>query len=999
MKVFPIDHVFSLTLLFIGFTFLSVNAQNEVTQADTIGIPNSEKIAEEFKLKKDIDYSGVFNSHFDHDPVVSSEEIEASFTSDATRIMQSKIAGLSISANSYSPGASSRIMMRGFRSINGNNQPLILLNGMPIDNSEWNNTLRHTDQSNRLLDIDPKFIESIEVIKSAAGRAKYGIVGGNGIIHIKTKRGYRSKPRITFTSSYGIDKISNKILLQNTYAQGKTFSGEQMYRGPETRETSSWGPRISDLFYNDDVIYPFDKNGRLFYDPGNDGKPANIYDPYDFFESGSNTDLSLNVAGGGQKLDYVFTASSKNQHGIIPTTNYKRYNLSSALSYDISSKLSLQLNVLLSKSNAQRNITGANLDGIMLGLLRTATTFDNSNDVEDPVNDPSAYKLFSGSQRSFNFGVYSNPYWSVNKSKHKDIVNRQIVKLSGQYEVSERLDLLFNVGSDSYKDFRQGGTDINPNISFGKAYERIVNYDAQAIDLSAKYYIKSSDVLKISSTIGFNHNRSEIAYEITEGFELRSPNNVTVGNLEVVDSSFATNQVKRSGGVVALDLTYKDFLNISGSLKQDYSNKFGEKTKGFLSYGLGAGISITDLLSAYKSEAVDHPIDFGILASIGKFGNGSENAGAFGKYVKANISGDGFISTTALNDLEINSIVKGEHLTSETINAYDMGVDLAFKKAKINLSVIYYNELSEGLIIREPIAASSGARFLESNVGSLTNKGFDVSFSSEPVSLDKMTWALKIDFNKNKNNIRDIGENNAEVNIGGFERNGRSSALVDYPYGSIQGYGFQRNDEGLMIIDVNGWPLSDPELKVIADPNPDWTMYITNTFKIGQNLTLNATVDIKQGGDMYCGTCGTLDYLGKSERSAEERGTSVVFEGVTQTGSKNTKSVELAPDSGSSPAYYRVRYAFGGIGEMNIYDASWIRLRNISISYDLSDIIELKALKNMSLSFFAENLFIKTDYPSIDPETNLSGNSGLIGLDYYNNPGSRRYGLTLQASF
>ena len=982
-----------ITAIILCSTSTLIISQNETGNLDTLEYSKSM-----LQKNKKVTVSGLYNSFHCSDSEVLSSELKEGRAYDATRIMQSKLAGLSISANSYTPGASSRMLLRGFRSFRNNNQPIVLFNGLPINNSEWNNSIGHTDQSNRLIDIDPNFIESIEVVKSMATRARYGLIGGNGIISIRTKKGHIGKPRITIKTSIGIDELSNTPLLQDTWAQGRTIAGEQIYNGPETMDGFSWGPEIKDLIYDGNSSYPFDKNGQLIPANGNNGKAANVYNPLDFFQNAIGSNVSLQFAGGKNKLDYLFLASSNNQKGVIPTNQYDRYNLSSAINYKASDKLSMQLNAQVTKSIAHRSIKGSSVNGVMLGLLRTPATFDNSNGLSDPVNDSNAYELSNGAQRSFRSGVYDNPYWSINKNKHRDDVSRLIANISGQYQLSEKLSFLINLGSDGYLDFRKGGVDINLDFHEGRAYSRKANYNAQNIDASAVYKIKKSELLSIESTLGFNYNQRKTNFEVVEGFSLRSSNNVTIENLENIDTYNSLLDFKRAGGVLSIDLRFKNYLNVTGNLRQDYSNKFGADTNGFTSYGLGADLSINDLIASDDTGGENDPIKFLLHTSFGRFGNDFGIGNGLGAYIDASIDGDPFISSNSISGFVPNDLVANKKLTSEEIVAFDAGLDITTQNKRLNFSIVYYNEQSNGLILRAPIANSSGHSSLMSNLGSMSNEGFDISLYFEPLRKENFSWALNLNFNKNQNVVESLDDFNSEIFLSGFIGT-RAAAVINQPYSVILGRAFERNDDGKMIIGADGFPLLGAANEVLANPNPDWTLFVNNTFKVGKRISLKGIVDIKQGGEMYCGTCGTLDYFGRSQRSADERGVVIIFDGVTESGAVNTKPVELAPSDGNQDQFYRVRYGFGGIGEMSIYDASWVRLRSLSVQYDLKDLIKLKILNQLAVTVFAENLILITNYPGIDPETNLTGNNGGIGIDYYNNPGIRRYGLTLKASF
>jgi len=974
---------------FISINFLVSFGQGNETETE----PEAELIGCEVDVcyfeDHETEYSGYFQSNFTKDPnlLLNDENVGKGF--DLTRIMQSNFAGLSVSANAFTPGASSRISMRGYRSFHGENQPLILLNGMPIDNSEWNNTFAGTDKSNRLLDIDPNLIKSIEVIKSAAGRAQYGIKGANGVIHIKTKSAFERKPTISFSSSLGFESITNKIDLQNTYAQG--IDGR--YLGPETERFYSWGPKIEDLYFDGNTNYAYDKNGQL----GEVGiKPAQAYDPYEFFENGIHRNLSLEFAGGTSKFNYLVTASNLKEKGIIPKNEFGRNNLSAILGLKVSKKLTLQLNALLSRAEADRSQRGANLSGVPVGVLRTAPTFDNSNGFSNAADNPEAYQLMDGTQRSYNQGYYNNPYWSVNKNKHNDIVNRQILKLSGEYNLKHNLDLLFNFGLDHFKDFRKGGLDINfvPSASgidrTGTAYDRNLEFGAQSSDISLRYKLSKSDLLEVTSTVGLNYYQSNSSFQLKEGTGLRSSDNVSTSNVNQLTNLSQTNILKRTGVVLSTDAKLKDYLTINGSLRIDDSNKFGSMAKGFVSYGFGVGLSLMDLFSSNDNRVFN--VD--LIASTGKFGN-EVNLAAIPRYIPSEITGD-YLSFFAdpTQNFEPNLVSVSEFIGAESTRAYDVGIDISLFKEKVGLKVVYYSELSFSLIQEKRVSTTTGLNGLFENAGAMSNKGVDISLALNLIKKQNFNWSSDIKFNSYNNLVtKHLGPGNS-LDISDYWA---ISPVVEegYPYSSIKGPGFKRNEDGILLINSAGWPQTDFNRVVLGSAIPDWVMYINNSFQIGENFNLFASIDISQGGDRWCGTCGFLDLLGRTQLSADEYDQSVVFEGVKEDGTVNDIQVDLVSEN----TFNNYRFEIRNIAEPNVFDASWVRLRKISMSYNLSSIIEIKELSKLSLGFYGENLIIRTKYPSFDPETNLKGSSDGFGLEYFNNPGTKSYGLSIKATY
>lgn len=915
---------------------------------------------------------------------------------DPTRRLQGRTAGLNVYANSYSAGASTKMTFRGNRSILNSNQPLVLLNGMPIDNSEWNNVSGGVDQSNRMIDIDPHMIESIDFEKGMSARAKYGIVGANGVISIKTKEGYKTKPKITLSSTISSSEITNLPELQYEFAQGRTRDGIQSYLGPETGEASSWGPPLFRLYYDGNSNYEYDNNGALT--KWSNGQPANVYDPLEFFTTGINHNQSVQILGGVNKLSYAVVGSMNSQKDAIATNQFTKYNLGSSIGFRATEKLELKLKANFTRSNAQRSQTGSNLNGIMLGVLRTPVSFDNTNGFADPLNSPEAYSIAGEFQRSYRPGIYDNPYWSLNRNRHEDEVSRQVVQLAAKYELSEKFDLQFNVGLDAYNDFRKGGTDKKASIETsnynGTVYERNYDFHSENIELSGRYEWIKNEKMLLKSTLSYHYNQSKVDQESIEGSELIEVNMVTLSNASKVVDFKSVFDNKRTGGLLAIDFCYLDYLQLDASIRQDYSNKFGDDTNGFLSYGLGFDFSILNFVSKNQKQ---FPVELILNGSYGRFGNEFLRRNSIGIYNDAFVNGDAFISGIEINGLELNKTIPSANLTAESTSGFDIGLDV-LSSQRLRLGFLYYNEISSGLISNRPIVGSTGHSVLLDNIGKVSNKGFDIHLSLMPVLKQKFAWKLDVNFNKNKNQLEEFLGKDDLINLSGFTSSVRSVALEGHPIGVLLGETFMRNEAGQMIIDEDGFPIRG-DRDIIGDPNPDWTMYIGNEIRIGKNLSISALVDIKQGGDMWCGTCGNLDYFGKSKKSLDHRWSNQVFEGVNEAGFPNSISVPLAPHTGNSNEYYLVRYGFTGPAEDNIFDTSWIRLRNVALSYDLKNIIGYNFFSEFTCSVFAQNLLLITDYPGIDPETNLTGNSVGFGIDYYNNPGTRTIGFNLKATF
>ena len=914
---------------------------------------------------------------------------------DATRIMQSKSPGLQINANSYTPGASSSIVLRGYRSILGSNEPLIILDGMPIDNIEWGNGLGGVDQSNRLIDINPNDIESIELIKSAVGRAKYGIVGGNGVILITSKKGNQSKPVISIRTSFTINKLSSMPELQNTFSQGRQFDGIRTHRGPDFTEAFSWGPAISDLEYDGNSTFLFDKNGRLVNKGTGNGQQANTYDPLEFFQSGLSSNINASITGGSKLLQYYASVGYNNQQGVIPTNKFNRYNVFGNVEYSPLDKLTISGSVSINSNSANRSQKGSNVKGVMLGLLRTSPTFDNTNMASDPVNDPTAYEFDNGNQRSFRSGIYDNPYWTINKNPHEDNVTRSILNLKVNYNLLENLDLTLELGNDQYLDERIGGIDINPGRDVGSAYENTTEYNSQNSEVALHHVGAPLANLQLNTTVGINYNTIKRSFNLQQATSLKSANNVSISNGTDLSSSFIEMDRKRFGTVLALDATYNEYLHLDANVRQDYSNRFGEDTNGYLSYGFGLSFELDNFIFSTEDSEVPHIV---LHASRGKFGSDINAGNTMTTFSPTTtIGGDGFLGASVVNSPELNNSGVNPKLTAETTIVNDIGVDFKAYDGKYQFGILLYKEESSGLLINRSTALTTGISNIIENSGALENNGFEVSLGVNVVNTKKYKWNFSLAFNKNINKVITINDVENSIQLSGFT-NTHTVAMAGEEYGTIIGSGFLLNDFGQLVVNNEGFPVSANNVKV-GNPNPDWTMYVNNSIAINDKINISASIDIKSGGDIWCGTCGTLDYFGRTQRAASEVGQSIFFQGVTLDGQVNAVEAQLAPSNGNSSTFYRVRYGFGGLSEMSIYDASWIRLRTVSVDYDISGIFKSNRIKDFTIGIFANNLFVMSDYPSVDPETNLFGNSGTRGFDYYNNPGTRQIGVVVNLTF
>ena len=938
---------------------------------------------------------------------VDAEDILDSKETNIVNALSGKVAGVQVTSSAGSPGASSSIRIRGSVSVNKSNQPLFVVDGVPIDNSSGGagNGTGGVDQSNRAIDINPNDIASMTVLKGASATALYGVRAANGAIVITTKKGKAGKPVVNINTSYGTSTINNVPELQTTYGQGRFSNGVATYRGPETAEGDSWGPLLSDLEYNGDSDYFFNPNGKLVPKGTGNGVPAQGFDNYSFFKTGETIDLNASVAGGTDNVRYYISGGRLNQTGIVPNADFTRTSFRTTVTADITEKLEATVSANYINSGGSRIQRGSNLQGVMLGLLRNTPSFDlgNGKTGQEAADDPTSYTNPDGSQRSYRWGVYDNPYWTANNNPAHDDVNRIIGYASLKYQFTDWLFASYKLGVDQYTERYLAAEDINL-LGFGGNAGSVNQRFSGNKDLNSDLILGMSknitDQLSIGAVVGYNVFDTRYTQQSTTGTALSAPGFYHISNASDITTGEGIAEKRIHGVYGTVDIAYNDwaFLNLTG--RNDWSSALPVQNNTYQSYSASLGLDLTEVLSI-QSELLNY---LKLRGSYGVIGNDAPIYATTNTYAQAFSGGDGFISGVSFpafgtNAFERSTQLANESLRPEKATTIEIGAEIKLLKGRLGADITWYDTRSEDIIIAVQLPASTGFTTAVQNSGVISNTGWEVVLDAVPVRTKDFRWDIVANFTTSDNIVEKLAEGVDNIGLAGFTST--SADLVPgLPYSVIYGNGFQRDDSGNMIIGSNGWPLQEATKKALGDPNPDYTVGVRNSFSY-KGLTVSALLDIRQGGDMWCGTCGIVNYFGTSQLSADERNDVIVFDGVTADGAVNTTPVAIAyGPTASEGEFYRRRYGFGGISEMNIHDTSWRRLREVTVKYNLSkSMLKNMPLEGLGISLSGRNLWLSTKYPGIDPETNLTGASNGYGLDYFNMPNTKGYSATVNLTF
>lgn len=973
---------------------------------------------------------------------IGSNSIEKSANPNVINSINGKIAGVQITNSSGIAGGSSFIAVRGRNSILYENQPLFVVDGVPIDNSQFysgnpdqqnNNLTEGVGYSNRAIDLNPDDIQSVSVLKGGAATALYGLRAANGVVVITTKKGASSKGsskyNITYSTNITFEKVDKLPKLQTKFAQG--FNG--LWYGPETGNRNSWGPLIDtcryatgplspdqDVYGNGnmipDGIYDWDKNGIIvgMHESNATSRKVNIYDNAGkFFKTGVTVNNSINMAGGGDVSNFYFSLSNLRSNGVIPKNTFGKTTVKIAGETKLSSKLTVGGSVNYINSGGLRIQQGSNISGIMLGLLRTPCTFDNSNGYSDPVGTPAAYLFPDGTQRSYRgYGIYDNPYFSVNMNQFKDDVNRMIGSFNLAFNPTNWMTLTYRLGNDFYSDRRKMHYAIGASQwPSGQVYDdQHFNKDINS-DFILTLKKDFSEDFKTTVIIGQNMYQTQHQQLYVEGNGLSIPEFYNLSNAASVITRDILKRKRTAAFYSDLGFSYKSmwYVNITG--RNEWSTTLPPNKNSFFFPSFSTGFVFTEMPSLRKDKSLQKILPYGkIRLSYASIANDADVYSTRTYYEQTNY-GDGWtpgisFPFAGLTGYMVGNTLGNAGLGPEKLKSFEIGADLRFFDNRIGVDFSYYNNRNEDLILPVPLAGSSGYVVKLMNAATMENKGIEILLNATPVKLKNFSWDLTINFTKNRNMVVSLAEGIENISIGGFTGSD-IRAVAGKPYGSVYGTQWVKDSKGNIVIndDPNdpqyGYPMKDENEGELGTVQPDWTMGITNGFNY-KGWSLSFLVDIKQGGVMWNGTKGVLNALGVSQQT-ETRGDSIVFSGVkghfNEAGELVTNGVNDIYGVRDQNWYNGVGGGYNGPTEQDIEKADWVRLRELTITYNLPKTWVSKIhLQSADLYITGKNLWISTPYTGVDPETSLFGADNAQGIDFFNMPSTKSYAIGLKVT-
>ena len=974
---------------------------------------------------------------------VQSKTIVNSGASNVLDALSGKSAGVQITRSSGSAGGGSRIVIRGATSMVGNNQALIIIDGVRTNNETLNaqgSGTAGTAQSNRLMDLNSEDIENISVLKGAAATAVYGTAGSGGVILITTKKGSKENDfSVNISSQTAFDQVSQLTRLQDTYAQGRVIGGVPTWRGPETGESGSWGPALADLEYSTNQAdydaangrlsrafdtegnYRWDTNGFLVAKGTGNGIPAKNYNSIntdDFFRTGISTTHNIGISGSSENVTYRFSASDLNQQGVVPNEQYKRKTFNLGATLQANEKLNFESAINYTRSDYDRVQQGSNTSGLLLGLYRTPASFDNSNGLgaEEARDNRLAYEFADRSQRNYRGGGgYDNPYWVINNAPAVEEVHRLFGNFKANYTLNNWVNFGLNIGVDVTNDKRKQSFEIGSRTN---PTGRILldNYLTRQADINLLVTGDGdlTEDLEFNYLLGGNWFNFARDRQNTVGIGLLFPGFMDISNVSTVQGFEDVNQYKSMGVFVNSQIGWKRMLYLNFSARQDYDSRLRDPSKEFKLSDIGffyPSISGSWIFTEILPE--NDILSFGKLrASWAQVGAPPPTAYSTSTaYEVGVISGNWGNGVTfpidGVTSFELDNLAGNPNLRSELTTTQEFGVDLKFLDNRITLDAAYFTSDVDDAILNASLAPSSGFTSKWVNAGIMTSEGWEVTLGGSPIVTEDFNWNTTLNWSKSETVVKQLAPGIERLFLAGFPTAG--TYLVEgLPYGAIVGGAYLRQEAGSstdtslsipggsVVIDPDtGYQDVDNKQRAIGDPNPDFILGWNNSFSY-KNLTLNFLLDWKKGGDVWNGTAWALSFFGRSELTAQTREeTPVVLDGVLPDGSPN--NIAIVRDR----SYWTSNVGgFGSVGEQFVDDGSWLRLRELSLSYQLpSKLFQNIILDSAYITFTGRNLWIDSNYNGVDPETSLTGNGNGQGFDYFNNPGTKSYMFKIGFNF
>ncbi|SEQ81418.1 SusC/RagA family TonB-linked outer membrane protein [Neolewinella agarilytica] len=930
---------------------------------------------------------------------IGSGQVENRVESDVGRILRGKAAGVDITQTSGVAGSGTNIIIRGYSSISGSNQPLFVVDGVPFNSST------NTDQgfqtggataSSRFLDLDPNNIAEISVLKGLSATVLYGEQGANGVILVTTKNGQGGAEakkgfEISVTQGVARTEVANLPEYQNSYGNG--FSGNFGWF------FSNWGPSFdtrgsNGIDENGQIEHPLDQERYNAAFPEFEGARYD-YRPYDnvseFFQAGSVYNTSVNVDKNfGNGISFNANYSYLDDTGFVPQNTFQKHNAGVGGKVDLANglKISTSLNVVSSERVSPPASIGFGSNPAGASVFANVLYTPRSVDLAGlPFQNP-----IDGSQVYYRRGsAIQNPRWGLANMFDREEVNRYFGNVALSYDITDWLTASYRIGVDTYnqisrREINKGGSQVpDGQLLTSNRNNTIID---QVLNLS--FDTELSESFNLSGIVGLNNrtdrfNRNTVSSTQQFIFGLFNQSNF----IEHVGSQFVQNE-GQIGLYGSLTAGFNRYLYLTASARNDWSSTLEAANRSILYPSVSVAFVPTDAFESLQGSRVLNYLK--LRAGYGtsaRFPNPYTTRPILGSATNVSQTPAG----AALNTNSVSNRLGNTDLKPELLGELEFGVEGRFFNNRVGLDFSIYDKQSSDLLVDLDLDPASGFTVTTINAAEVSNKGIEVSLNLIPVKTKDFTWDMTWNLTSNENEVISVADGVDQVTIAGYTNLG-NFAIPGQPFGAIQGSAFVRGPNGGLLVGANGEYQATNDIEIIGDPNPNYSANWLNTISY-KGVSLNWQFSYTDGGDIYSVTTATMLARGLTSDSDFDRFLPLILPGEDAEGNANTVQGYVG-DYGFA--------AFFGADEGTIFDGTVIRLREISLGYSLpASLLDKTPFGSVSIRLAGENLYYYApNFPegvNFDPEVLSLGVGNGRGFDYLTGPTAKKYGATLSLTF
>ena len=977
-----------LEISYIGYNTIRVKAQSnmQITLEES-STELEEVVVTALGIKRDRKALGYGLSE------VKGEELTKAKETNVINSLAGKVAGLVVSNTAGGASGSTRVMLRGTTELTGNNQPLYVVDGVPLDNTNFGSAGEQGgyDLGDGISAINPDDIETMTVLKGPAASALYGSRASHGVILITTKKAEQEKVSVEYNGSFTVDtQLAKWDDVQEIYGMG---DNGQYQLDASSGTNQSWGVKADmiDKTYFDGSVHPF-----LIY-PNNTSS---------FFRTGLTAQNTAVLSVNTGKTGVRFSFTDMRNKDILPNTNMSRDNFNLRVNTS-AGPIDFDFSANYTRENVKnRPALGSSQSNVGKNLMTLASTY-NIEWLKNYQNADGTYANWNGNDQ-----YNRNPYWDLYKNENKSVKDVFRFTAKAIYNIDKHLKIQGTLGTDinnmNFDDFIARST---PGVLPGKLTNSIFNNRTLNAEILALYN-NNWGSFDLNATLGGNIFKVDNKTTVITGTDQQMDGVVSIINYAEQNVQPSTYKKQINSLYASASLGYRSTYYLEGTVRGDRSSTLPSSNNTYIYPSVSGSIVFTNFI---KNSNIKNVFSFGkVRASWAKVGSDTDPYQLALNYATGKYSYPGFTIGMINNYTQPNSDLKPTMTSS-----YELGAELKFFNGRLGIDLTYYNQTSKDQIISLASSAPSGYQSRLINAGKIQNKGIELAINGRVLQIKDFAWDAGFNFSKNSNKVLELVEGMDFFQLADASWAGVSvGAEVGKDYGSILGTDFKRNENGDILIDKNtGLPLYDENLKTLGNSTWDWTggFYSTFTYK---NFHLYAAFDIKMGADLYSFSMRSAYLTGKATgtlpgreewyRSEEARKAAGMTEEQWRTAGKcEGLIVDGVVDNGDG-TYSKNTYAVNpqnywkSVAEkapaLFIYDNSYIKCREITFGYTFPSSMLGKFVKSLSLSFVARNPFIVwKNIPNIDPDSNY--NTSGMGLEYGSLPSRRSYGFNINVKF